>query len=134
MTQNTPDPVVGSAPPEATTWLSNDAYDKLKFLTQVLLPGVGTLYFALSGIWGLPHPEQVVGTIVAVDAFLGLFLGASTKQYLNTDARFDGAVNISPHPDDPENATNLHVQLDPESLADKDEITVKVNRTGLEGG
>jgi len=126
-----PEPVVGDAPPTANTWLSNSAYDKLKFLTQVVLPGVGALYFALAGIWGLPAAEQVVGSIVAVDAFLGLFLGASTKQYMNTDARFDGAVNISPHPEDPENASNLHVQLDPASLAEKDEITVKVNRDNL---
>lgn len=125
----TPDPVVGDSPPTANTLLSNNVYDKLKFLTQVLLPGVGALYFALAGIWGLPSAEEVVGTIVAVDAFLGLFLVGATKQYNNTDARFDGAVNISPHPDDPENSSNLHVQLDPASLAEKDEITVKVNRT-----
>lgn len=121
------EPVVGDAPPSANTWLSNEVYDKLKFLTQVILPGVGALYFALAGLWDLPSADAVVGTIVAVDAFLGLFLGASTKQYMNTDARFDGAVNISQHPED-ENASNLHVQLDPTSLAQKDEITVKVNR------
>lgn len=127
MTDNLPEePVIGEAPPSANTWLSNVAYDKLKFLAQVLLPGIGTLYFALAGIWGLPAAEQVVGTIVAVDAFLGLFLGASTRQYKNTDARFDGHISVAP--DEGAGVTNMHVSLDPAAVADKDEITVKVNR------
>ncbi|MBR2822657.1 MAG: hypothetical protein IKE24_03090, partial [Clostridia bacterium] len=39
------------------------------------------LYFALARIWELPLAEQVVGTITAVDAFLGALLGISTAQY-----------------------------------------------------
>lgn len=46
-----------------------------------LLPALGTLYFALAGIWGLPYGEQIVGTITAVDTFLGVVLGISTAQY-----------------------------------------------------
>ena len=130
MSENTPEPVIGDSPPSANTWLSNSVYDKLKFLTQIVLPGIGTLYFTLSGIWHFPNPEEVVGTIVAVTAFLGLFLGASTKQYMNTDARFDGTINVSPDPDD-ENATNLNVQLDPAAIVDKDEVVVKVNKRNL---
>jgi hypothetical protein len=47
----------------------------------VLLPALGTLYFALAGIWGFPYGEQIVGTITAVDTFLGVILGISTVQY-----------------------------------------------------
>jgi len=61
--------------------LSNKTYDVLKFIAQIFLPAVGTLYFALAGIWGLPYAEQVVGTIMAVDAFLGVMLGLSTSAY-----------------------------------------------------
>ena len=32
--------------------LSNKAYDVLKFIAQIVLPALGTLYFALSKIWG----------------------------------------------------------------------------------
>lgn len=46
-----------------------------------LLPAAGTLYFALSGIWGLPYGEQIVGTITAIDTFIGVILGISTSQY-----------------------------------------------------
>jgi len=61
--------------------MSNTTYDRLKFLAQVVLPAAGTLYAALAGIWGLPYAEQIVGTIVAVDTFLGVVLKISTYQY-----------------------------------------------------
>lgn len=61
--------------------LSNKAYDTLKWIAQVLLPAMGTLYFALAGIWGFPYGEAIVGTITAVDTFLGVLLGISTHQY-----------------------------------------------------
>ena len=48
---------------------------------MIFLPALGTLYFALAGIWGFPYAEQVVGTITAVDTFLGVILGISTAQY-----------------------------------------------------
>lgn len=61
--------------------MSNKTYDVLKFIAQVVLPALGTLYFALAGIWGFPYGEQIVGTITAVDTFLGVLLGISTAQY-----------------------------------------------------
>lgn len=61
--------------------MSNKVYDVLKFFAQIVLPACGTLYFALASIWGLPYGEQIVGTITAIDTFLGALLGISTKQY-----------------------------------------------------
>lgn len=61
--------------------MSNKIYNILKFIAQIVLPAIGTLYFALASIWGLPYGEQIVGTITAVDAFLGALLGISTMQY-----------------------------------------------------
>ena len=66
--------------------MSNKLYDILKWIAMYLLPALGTLYFTLSGIWGLPYGEQIVGTITALDTFLGVILGISTMQYKkNTD-------------------------------------------------
>lgn len=68
--------------------MSNKVYDILKWIAQILLPALGTLYFALASIWGLPYAEQIVGTITAIDAFLGVILGISTRQYnKSTDIR-----------------------------------------------
>ena len=64
-----------------TMKLNDKTYDTLKWIAMYLLPAAGTLYFALAGIWGLPYGEQVVGTITAVDTFLGVILGISTAQY-----------------------------------------------------
>ena len=61
--------------------LSNKTYDVLKWIAMVVLPAIGTLYFALAGIWGFPYAEQIVGTITAVDTFLGVLLGISAAQY-----------------------------------------------------
>ena len=61
--------------------MSNKTYDVLKYITQIVIPAVGTLYFALAGIWGFPYGEQVVGTLTAIDTFLGVCLGISSKQY-----------------------------------------------------
>lgn len=67
--------------------MSNKTYDTLKWIAQYLLPAAGTLYFALAGIWGLPSGEQVVGTITAVDTFLGVILGISAAQYNKTESK-----------------------------------------------
>ena len=67
--------------------MSNRVYDILKWVAQYLLPALGTLYFALAGTWDLPYGEEVVGTITAVDTFLGVVLGISTVQYNNQQAK-----------------------------------------------
>lgn len=61
--------------------MSNKTYDILKWIAQILLPAIGTLYFAIAQIWGLPYAEQIVGTITALDCFLGAILGISTAVY-----------------------------------------------------
>lgn len=63
------------------TFLSNKQYDILKWVALVLLPALGTLYFGLAQIWGFPYGEQIVGTITAIDTFLGVILGISNAQY-----------------------------------------------------
>ena len=61
--------------------MDNKIYDILKWVALIFIPALGTLYFALSTIWGLPYGEQIVGTLTAVDTFLGALLGISTYQY-----------------------------------------------------
>lgn len=61
--------------------MSNNVYDVLKYIALVVLPALATLYFALSKIWGFPYGTEIVGTISAVDAFLGALLQISTNEY-----------------------------------------------------
>ena len=65
--------------------MNNKVYDILKWIALILLPALGTLYFALAGIWGFPYAEQIVGTITAIDTFLGVLLGISANTYKKRD-------------------------------------------------
>ena len=65
--------------------ISNKVYDVLKWVAQYFLPAIGTFYFAISTIWGFPYGEQVVGTITAIDAFLGAILGISSATYYKNE-------------------------------------------------
>lgn len=60
---------------------NNKTYDVLKYIAQIGLPALATLYFALSAIWGLPYGQEVEGTIIAIDTCLGVLLGISTSYY-----------------------------------------------------
>lgn len=64
--------------------MSNKVFDTMKYIAQIVLPAIGTLYFALASIWGLPYGEQIVGTITAIDTFLGAILMISTSKYYNS--------------------------------------------------
>lgn len=61
--------------------MTNRTYDILKIIAQLVLPAIGTLYFALAEIWGFPYAEQIVGTVTAVDTFLGAVLKLSSDDY-----------------------------------------------------
>lgn len=76
--------------------MSNKVYDILKAIALIWLPALGTLYSMLAGIWGLPYAEEIVGTIVALDTFLGAVLGISTAQYnkkLKEREEFEKSLN-----------------------------------------
>lgn len=103
--------------------LNDKTYDFLKWVAQLLLPAIGTLYFALSSIWGLPYGEQIVGTITAIDAFLGAILGISTVQYKKAGG--DGVMVIDTT--DPEkDVYSLELNDDPANLANKSSVTFTV--------
>lgn len=63
--------------------MSNKLYDILKTVCTIILPALATLYATLSGIWGLPYAEQIVGTITAVDLCIGAIIGISSANYFN---------------------------------------------------
>lgn len=61
--------------------LTNKIYDVLKFIAQIVLPALATLYITLAGLWGFPYPQEISGTIMAIDTFLGAILMISTNNY-----------------------------------------------------
>ena len=108
-----------------TNILNSKQYDFIKWLSVVLLPAFGTLYFALSQIWGLPYGEAVLGTLAAIQVFIGATMGISSKQYEESGEKYSGEINVK---DRPEKLTySLALDCPPEDLKDKEEVTFKVN-------
>lgn len=68
----------------------NKTYDILKFIAQIVLPAIATLWVAISTIWQLPLADQIEGTITAVivflDTLLGLTLAKASADYHKGDA------------------------------------------------
>jgi len=106
--------------------MSDKTYNFLKFLAIVVLPGLGTLYFVIAQIWDLSNGQQVIGTIAAVNVFLGAILEFSSHSYYKSDDRFDGSLDVVQK--DPLTQTySLNLNSDPQDLIGKNEVIFKVN-------
>ena len=104
--------------------MSSKLYDKLKFVAQVLLPALGTLYVALAAIWGLPNPEAVSGTVLAVDTALVTLLHISS---VSENGPAVGTIEVHEH----EQGTKFSLELegDPEKeLKTRDRAVFKVKK------
>lgn len=115
--------------------ITGKLYDWLKYLAQIVLPALGTLYFSIAAIWGISGADKVVGTIMAVDLFLGVLLGISQHNY-NKGIEQGGELLV--------NEDQLLFQLDDEKVdieklkaGNKKEVRFKVKkekkRTTVEG-
>lgn len=115
---------MNESPTSTNLQLSSPAYDQIKRVTTVVLPGLATLYFTLAQIWGLPAAEQVVGTITAINLFLGVLLSLSSRSY-NADG-VAGELNITTK-DDGGKLLTLDITQNPDILEKKTEVRFKVN-------
>lgn len=109
-----------------TPLLGDKSYDFLKRSATVLLPAAGALYFTLAQIWGLPKAEEVVGSIAALNTFVGVLVGISSRSYAKSDAKYAGEIQI-----DDTGATkkiSLAMNGDPNEIENMDEATFRVNR------
>lgn len=111
--------------PSAKPILSDKAYNAIKWVAQYFLPAAGTLYFALATLWGWPEPEKVIGTITALDIFLGVVLGVSKKSYEKSDAKYDGALVVDTADPD-KDIYRLEIDAPLVEMNDRDAITLKV--------
>lgn len=105
--------------------MSNTVYLRMKFVVQILLPAISTLYFTLGTIWGLPMVEQVIGTLAALATFFGVLLGLSTKAYNSSEAKFDGQIVITETVGGSK-LYSLELKGSPSGLDDKNSVLFKV--------
>jgi len=109
--------------------LSNQTYDLLKRVVQVVLPAAATLYAGLAVFWGWPHAAEVTGSITLVATFGGAVLGISTKSYNNSEAKYDGTAYVTTAETGAKKADLVLKNYEnPASVADQDEIRFKVKQ------
>lgn len=114
--------------------ISNKLYDVLKYIALIALPALGSFWMVVGAIWGAPHTDEVVKTIVALATLLGALLVLTNVQYNNSDRRFDGFVNVQETPPGQENEIT-HFNLNPtvDEAVDKGEVRLKVKTLPLNG-
>lgn len=112
--------------------LGNNTYDILRQVTQYWLPALATLYFTLAGIWGFPFGEQVIGTIAALEVFLGVILGISKSSWKNegnqitpSDQGYDGAL-VADLNNPEKDIYSIEVNEEPSNFIDKGYMVLKV--------
>jgi hypothetical protein len=108
--------------------MNSKTYDRLKQVAQIWLPGLGTLYFTMANLWNLPASEEIVGSIVAIDAFLGLVLHISTQGY-NAIGQYDGTCHVMTSEDGTKKTFQLVMNDDPsgEGFENKPSISFKIS-------
>ena len=102
--------------------MSNKLYDLLNGTVKIVLPAIGTLYFALASVWGLPYGDQVVGSLAAFATFLGVVLSYSKKAWSKT---LDGALVID-ESDSEKDVWSLELDTPLEELSDSASVSLKI--------
>jgi hypothetical protein len=90
-------------------------------------------WYLVGGIWGWDYTTQTVGTITAIDLFLGGILQISSNQYYKSGANFDGDMNVTKDPATGENEIKVAFNEDPRDVVDqpgKHSIDLKINGLG----
>lgn len=60
--------------------MSNAMYDCLKNLCLIVIPLIAFIS-TICGIWNVPYTEQITGTLVALETFLGAIVKISNVNY-----------------------------------------------------
>ena len=68
----------------------NKVYDVLKWIAQILLPALITLFGTIGSAVGLEHTDVIITIAIAVDTFLGTLLGISSSAYNARNASKEG--------------------------------------------
>lgn len=112
---------------------SNANYDFMNAMVRYVLPAIGTLYFALSDIWNLPYATQVVGTIVALEAFFGVLIYLARRGWkmdegesigeLNQDYDGDLLVNVQ---EEGEDLLTVSLDIPIESVRTKENLNLRI--------
>lgn len=105
--------------------LGDSSYNVIKKSATIVLPALGTLYFALAQIWGLPKAEEVMGSIAAINTFLGVVVQISKKSYYASGAQYSGEIEVNG-----EGMARIVFDEHPEKVIQQSEATFRIADTG----
>ena len=105
--------------------MKNKTYDNAKYVFQVILPAIGSLYFGLSKIWGFPAGEEVVGSLALLTTFGGVVLVQSSKTHKANEESLAGDFIVDTRPDG-KKVVELALSKDPEDVIKQDRIVFNV--------
>lgn len=108
-----------------TPMLSNSAYNVVKKSATIVFPALSALYIAIAQIWNLGHVDQVVGTLAALNTFLGVIIQLSKKSYYASNAPYVGEIQVKN--DGAKKVFSLVVDGDPEELENMTSANFKIN-------
>lgn len=61
--------------------MNSKVYDVLKWIAQVVLPALTTLYGVIGTTLNIPYTQEAITIAIAVDTCMGTILGISSAQY-----------------------------------------------------
>lgn len=105
--------------------LSDSAYNVVKKSATIVFPALSALYIALAQIWHFGHVDQVVGTLTALNTFLGVLIQLSKKSYYASSAPYVGEIQVKS--EGTKKVFSLVVDGDPEDLENMTSANFKVN-------
>lgn len=108
-----------------TPMLNDSAYNVIKKSATIILPAFSALYIALAQIWHFGHVDQVVGTVTALNTFLGVTVQLSKKSYYASNAPYVGEIKVES--DGERKVFSLVVDGDPEELENMSSANFKIN-------
>ena len=108
--------------------IPNKLYDILKYIALIALPAIGTFWMVVGAIWGAPHTDEVVKTIVALGTLLGALLVLTNVQYNASSDKYGGRLDVLVTPNGFENYVQ-HLEVDgatSEATLKRGEVLLKV--------
>lgn len=109
--------------------LTDATYDKLKPAAALIFPALITFWISIASIWHLPYREEIAGTLGAINILLGVVLLVASNIYKKSDAKYDGVITVTEHPDGFRTAAlNLKNYENPADVVEQDEAVFKVQK------
>lgn len=107
--------------------MSNKVYDQVRFCALVLFPALAVFYAVTGALWNFPLVDQVSGTLVAIDTFLGAVVLRSSKQYADDPDTHDGTVQqVGVDPDTGMPHLAMTINKTPGELLENKTVRLKV--------